>query len=87
MPPSRAPRACIVGGANAESGQRVGGDRAAEPPSICWRMANAIWCSRIEGAGSPTGRSTKQAVTWAPVGAPSPPCTETGTIARIVVPG
>src|SRR5680860_1480783 len=29
-------------------------------------MAKAIWCSRIDARGSPTGRSTKHAVTRLP---------------------
>ena len=78
----------MVGGANPPRPDSVSAETARRvPPSICWRIAKAIWCSRIDGAGSPTGRSTKHAVTWAPVGAPSPPWTETGTMARTVVPG
>ena len=80
--PSRAPSECRVGGANpASPTSRCA--LIAWPPSICWRIEKAIWCSRIDAPGSPTGRSTKQAVSrCAAAGDPDSDSTLTGTIER-----
>ena len=56
----------------------------ARPVSLCTLVWYEIWCSRITGELSPTGRFTTEAITWAPseVCSPSGSRMLIGTTAR-----